>query len=747
MAANTAFAAGAVSYTGVNQTTPLGTAASNKGKSTTASVSVSSAAGELVVDAVGRRSDVTSNPISPGAGQTQRWNTHTGANSATNGATGGASEKAGAATVPMSWTWSGSIEWAIAGVSLKPAPDTTPPVRSGGAPSGSLPAGTTGTTLALATNENATCRYSTTAGVSYAAMTHTFGSTGGTNHSESLTGLSDGTAYTYYVRCSDTAGNANTDDYVISFSVASPPDTTPPSKPANVHAATIESHEVGLAWDASTDNIGVAGYDVYRDSAFIASTSATSYTDATVAASTTYAYTVVAYDAAGNHSSASDPLSVTTLSGDVTDPVISNIAVSGIATSSATVSWDTDESSTSKVEYGLTVGYGLSASSSALTLTHSLHLSSLEPGATYHYQVVSRDAAGNESASTDRTFTTVAVPDTTPPHAISDLAIAGGSESSLDLTWTAPSDDPGAAVGSYDIRYSTALITDTNWASATPATGAPTPSAPGAVETYTLVGLLRQTTYYVAIRSEDGVGNISALSNVVSGATSASVPSSTGSTNIPKLPPPAAFTAHPEDEQVSLSWKNLHCLGYVRTVILRKVGSAPQTPKDGKRIYEGKLEQFTDLGLTDGIDYYYAAFAIGLEGNTSPLMIVKATPREGIEAEQIMTYATSSSLSEAGEASTTQVNVATAPLALPLLRDLHVGSVGDDVSWLQAFLAGDASWYPSGLVTGYYGALTEGAVEKFQCAHVIVCSGSAASTGFGRVGAQTRAVIHAHIGS
>ena len=51
-------------------------------------------------------------------------------------------------------------------------------------------------------------------------MTDTFSTTGGTTHSTVINGLEDGQAYTYYVRAEDTAGNANTDDFEISFSVA-----------------------------------------------------------------------------------------------------------------------------------------------------------------------------------------------------------------------------------------------------------------------------------------------------------------------------------------------------------------------------------------------------------------------------------------------------------------------------------------------------------------------------------------------
>jgi chitodextrinase len=69
---------------------------------------------------------------------------------------------------------------------------------------------------------------------------------------------------------------------------------------------------VGLAWDASTDNVGVTGYDVYRDGSLLTTVSGTSATDSAVAASTSYMYTVKAHDAAGNSSASGTALSVTT---------------------------------------------------------------------------------------------------------------------------------------------------------------------------------------------------------------------------------------------------------------------------------------------------------------------------------------------------------------------------------------------------------------------------------------------------
>ena len=95
------------------------------------------------------------------------------------------------------------------------------PPRTGGWPAGILPSGSAQPSLSIRTDEAANCRYSTTAGVAYNSMPNTFTVTGGTAHSTTVTGLQDGGAYSYYVRCRDnTTGLLNANDYIISFSVA-----------------------------------------------------------------------------------------------------------------------------------------------------------------------------------------------------------------------------------------------------------------------------------------------------------------------------------------------------------------------------------------------------------------------------------------------------------------------------------------------------------------------------------------------
>lgn len=100
--------------------------------------------------------------------------------------------------------------------------DTTPPVIDNLSPSGvqACTSNPRNVTLSLTTNENATARMATT-DIAYSSMTDTFTTTGGTSHNE-VKSLACGASYTYYVRASDSSGNANTSSSAISFSIASP---------------------------------------------------------------------------------------------------------------------------------------------------------------------------------------------------------------------------------------------------------------------------------------------------------------------------------------------------------------------------------------------------------------------------------------------------------------------------------------------------------------------------------------------
>jgi hypothetical protein len=131
-------------------------------------------------------------------------------------------------------------------VTVNNSPDTTPPVRSNGWPAAALPYGTSRTTLSLDTDEIATCRMSTVPGTAYSAMSSAMVATGGTRHALPTPPLSNNQSYTFYVRCQDTAGNANTNDYPIAMSVAAP-DVTPPAISA-IGLTSLTPYTATVSW-------------------------------------------------------------------------------------------------------------------------------------------------------------------------------------------------------------------------------------------------------------------------------------------------------------------------------------------------------------------------------------------------------------------------------------------------------------------------------------------------------------------
>jgi len=122
-------------------------------------------------------------------------------------------------------------------------------------------------------------------------------------------GLQPQTTYGYEVRAYDAAGNVGP---AASASATTPggADTVAPSVPSGLQATVLKGRKVRLSWNASTDNVGVAGYDVFRNGVQIAAPTGTSYTHRPPRG--TFTYQVRARDAAGNVSALSVGVTVTT---------------------------------------------------------------------------------------------------------------------------------------------------------------------------------------------------------------------------------------------------------------------------------------------------------------------------------------------------------------------------------------------------------------------------------------------------
>lgn len=203
---------------------------------------------------------------------------------------------------------------AVSSTFTNPAPpaDTTPPVRTGGSPTGTLAVGTNQANLKVTTNESAICKYDPTAGTSYSSMSGSFSSTDGLSHSANVTGLSDGKSYSYYVRCSDAVNNTNNDDYKISFSVASavePPVSSGPVISSVTASATATSATVTWQTDAQATTQVEYGTSTNYGSTTTLDTNLTTKHSASLPdlnSFTTYHYRVKSKDASGKETVSSD---------------------------------------------------------------------------------------------------------------------------------------------------------------------------------------------------------------------------------------------------------------------------------------------------------------------------------------------------------------------------------------------------------------------------------------------------------
>lgn len=167
-------------------------------------------------------------------------------------------------------------------------------------------------------------------------------------------------------------------------------DVTAPTAPTGLTATTTET-SVALSWGAATDAVGVAGYRISRDGVPIANQTARTFTDTGRAPGTTHAYTVVAYDAAGNVGPAAS-LTVTTRAGDTTAPSAPT-ALKAVAKSQTSIalSWGAATDAVGVTGYRVTRDGALIATTASLAFTDT----GLLAGRTYTYTVQARDAAGN----------------------------------------------------------------------------------------------------------------------------------------------------------------------------------------------------------------------------------------------------------------------------------------------------------------------------------------------------------------
>ena len=372
------------------------------------------------------------------------------------------------------------------------------------------------------------------------------GSTASTSYA--VSGLANSTTYVFTVKAKDAAGNVSVASNAVSVTTLTPvPDTTAPTAPT-LSASGTTSSSTNLSWSGATDNVGVTGYDVYKDGILLGSTASTTYAVSGLTASTTYSFYVIAKDAAGNVSPASNTVSVTTsavslayctsLGSSTADEKIGKVVFGTINnTSTGTAGYENFTALSTNVTANTATTITITPS-----WTSTVYAEGYAVFIDYNQNGVFTDAgetvftkAASTTTPVSGTFTIpataslgatrmrvsmkyngvptacetfsygqvedytvniqAAVVDTTAPTAPT-LTASGTTSSATNLAWSGATDNVGVA--SYDVYQGgvfKANVTTT---------------------TYAVTGLTASTTYSFYVIAKDAAGNVSPASNTVS---------------------------------------------------------------------------------------------------------------------------------------------------------------------------------------------------------------------------------------
>jgi fibronectin type 3 domain-containing protein len=215
--------------------------------------------------------------------------------------------------------------------------------------------------------------------------------------------------YSYRVRAVDGASNLSGYSNIASATTPSAPDTQPPTAPASLVAGAIMATQLSLSWTASADNVGVSTYAIERCQGAACSTftqigtsPTSSYSDTTVAASTSYRYRVRAADAAANLSGYSNIAAATTPPvPDTQSPTIpANLSAVAVSNTQINLAWTASTDNSAVTNYLLERCQGVGCSTFAqvaTSITASYSDTGLLASTSYSYRVRATDAASNLS--------------------------------------------------------------------------------------------------------------------------------------------------------------------------------------------------------------------------------------------------------------------------------------------------------------------------------------------------------------
>jgi beta-glucanase (GH16 family) len=268
-------------------------------------------------------------------------------------------------------------------------------------------------------------------------------------------------------------------------------DKQPPTTPTNLAATSETASTITFTWTASTDNVGVVGYDVSIGSAAPVRVTTLSYT---AACGTNVTASVVAVDRAGNRSTAATATGSTSSCVDEQAPSgPTSLSITARSATSLTLSWAASSDNVDVVGYR----YYLGTTAIGTTPTTSAVFTGLDCGTEYSLGVDGYDAVDNHSAPSTLTASTspCGVFDTTAPSPPGALSTSAVTQTGLTLSWAASTDDVG--VIGYHVYLGSTLLGPTTGTS------------------YPLDALTCAATYTLSVDAFDAAGNTSAKASTL----------------------------------------------------------------------------------------------------------------------------------------------------------------------------------------------------------------------------------------
>ena len=591
------------------------------------------------------------------------------------------------------------------------------------------------------------------------------------DHTVSITGLAPGTAYHYRIVAQDQSGNiAYSQDRTLETAVEIIAVDNVPPEVSQISVSDVTTMGATISW--ITDELAQGKIEYGLTEVYGSATPLTSdYTEshsrllADLASGTRYHYRIIVQDESGNESVSQDEVFTTheivpeispspssqpasspsPLPSSSPTPIlfaISDTQTTSVSTSSAIITWTTNEPATGRVAYGQGENYASSTPAASLLVeSHQIMIKGLAPATNYFYEVISQNALGQTVAKSGFEFNTLSQKKTVI-HApvISGVSTDSAGTSTARIIWK--TDVPSSG----ELRYGTttayemtdgghhALLTD---------------------HVHTLSGLIPDTAYHLQIIVRDVFGNetiyqdqsftTSVRSSTLSMSASPSpeepfvspepeqgiaiekevpvivtndesdVPSNAGGGggrlfgHRYQLAKPIIRKVEALNRQTLFIWLKLPPADREKIIIVRHPTSYLAQPDAKWVIHRGNSGTFADTGLKNGRMYYYSVFVIDEYHAYSRPLYFSVTPK----------------------AKATQAKLVVVPPVIqktPVFvfpKELKQGDKNLHVEHMQVVLATQSHLYSVPLITGYFGPLTKNAVTKFQAHYQLPQTGVA----------------------